>query len=384
MYLHLIDDTSQINHLIRRSNEMFPGKHLFYVLTQKDKVHNVEVFDNVVPLRLTSKNVFSLNNKFPGFKAIFIHNLCALKAKIILLSEPEVKFIWGIWGFDYYNVYPELYKRIFLPKTIIANILLCKLSLSFKFLLYSADPLLKYIGIKSPDRIKMQAAKRIKYTLNNMPHHSEVFNILNIPVENRFNGIYYSIEAITQNLFDKDFKLGENILIGNSASNSSNHIDLFYQIKSFPLKGKKVIVSLGYGCNRYRKLVNFIGRRTFGKSYYPLNKFLPLDKYNEYLLSCSVMIFNHKRAQAIGNILLGIWAGHKIFLRKDNPVYKYLLDLGVFVYSVEDDLTYNNLCGLDYEKRKTNRKIINSHYSEKSIRRNYNQIVKAIDNLPNE
>ncbi len=380
MYLHLIDDSHQINHLISRTNIMFPGKHLFYALSKSGKLKKVIVEENVIAIKPTKENILKITRELLGFKAVFIHNLCYTKSKIILHSPKNIRFLWVAWGFDYYYVYPELFKKVFLPKTKLVNFLLFKFSLSAKYLIHAIHPATKYVGVKSREIIRQQAAKKIEFTINNMPDFSELFQVVDIPRENRFNGIYYSIEYIAKDLNKTNYKLGNNIYIGNSATNSSNHIDIFLQLKKLNLSTRKIIVPLSYGCSRYRFFINFLGKQIFKDKFEPLLKFLSIDAYNKILLNCNVQIYNHRRAQAIGNILFGIWAGHKVFLRKCNPVYLYLKSLNVEVFSIEDDLLAENINTLEKEKQDRNREIIVQHYSEKQIQQNYREIIKTIEN----
>ena len=212
-----------------------------------------------------------------------------------------------------------------------------------------------------------------------MREFSELFRVVDIPEKNRFNGIYYSIEYITKEINKTNCTLGNNIYIGNSASNSSNHLDIFLQLEKLNLSNRKIIVPLSYGCSRYRFCINFLGKQIFKDKFEPLLKFLSIDEYNKILLNCNVQIFNHRRAQAIGNILFGIWAGHKVFLRKCNPVYQYLKSLNIEVCSIEEDLSVENISTLEKEKQIKNRKIIMQHYSERQIQKNYFEIIETIE-----
>ena len=380
MYLHIIDDSTQINHLIRRTENLFLGKHIFYALSNSGKLDKVVETNNVIVIKSTKNNIIKIAKELSKFEAVFIHNLCYTKSEIILNSSDNIRFIWGVWGFDYYNVYPQLFKNIFLPHTKFVNILLFKHSLFAKYLLHAIHPVSKYIGIKSKDRIKQQAAKKIEFTVNNMPDFSELFQVVDIPRKNRFNGIYYSIEFISKELDASNFTLGNNIYVGNSASNSSNHLDVFLQLRKLNLDSREVVVPLSYGCSRYRFLVNFLGKQIFKDKFKPLLEFLPITNYNQILLGCNVLIFNHKRSQAIGNIIFGIWAGHKVFLRKCNPVYQYLKSLNIEVCSIEEDLLPGNMNTLEDEKKINNRKIITEHYSEKQIQKNYSEIIETLKN----
>lgn len=384
MFLHLIDDSTQVKHLIKRTNEMFPEEHLFYVLTKTGNLNIVQPSGNVKPFIPDSKNISFLLKDISNYKAVFIHNLDFVKSYIVLNAPRDVIFIWGIWGFDYYYVFPELSRGIFLPYTKIINTILFKYSILFKNLIYAIHPVSRFVGIKSNNRLRAKAARRINFTFNNLGNFSEVYKVIKSDISTRFGGIYYSLEYISEGLNHSQNQLGENLYIGNSASNSSNHIDIFIQLKNKVPENKKLIVPLSYGCSRYRETINFIGKIIFKKHFFSLNKFLALERYNEIVLSCNVMIFNHTRAQAFGNIIFGVWAGHKIFLRKMNPIFKYFKSIGIIVFSIEEELIGENLNALEKETQMINRQIIEAHYNEKRIRENYMEIINAINLKCNE
>jgi len=381
MFLHLIDDSHQLKHLINRTNQLFPGEHLFYALTKNNHLKSIPKTSNIVLLNPTNKNIKHLANEISKYKAVFVHNLCYIKSKIILLAPENTVFIWGVWGFDYYYVYPEFFSKLFLPYTKLVNFLLLKQSLLFKKLLYALHPASSIFGITSHEQIRIKAAGKMVFTITNMPN-SDVFQVIKYPIQSRFRGIYYSTGSINKNT-NQSFHLGNNIFLGNSATNSSNHIDIFLQLKKLNLENRHVIVPLSYGCNRYKKLVNLAGKIIFKSNFIPLNHFIPLEKYNEQLFSCNVMIFNHKRAQAFGNIIFGIWAGHKIFLRSVNPIYPFLKSLGIVIYSIENELLNENLARLEPEIQLKNREIIENQFGENQIRKNYHQIIEAINNRDN-
>lgn len=378
MFLHLIDDSPQIKHLIQRTIAMFPEEHLFYVLTKTGKLKVIQPSDNVVPFIPNSENINILLNYISDFKAVFVHNLEIKKSLIVLNAPKDLIFVWGIWGFDYYYVFPELSRNIFQSYTKMLNIILFKHSIFFRNFIYTVHPVSRFVGIKSNNRIREKAAKRINFTFNNLKNYSEVFKVIDSDYKTRFNGIYYSIEYISKGFYYSQNQLGNNIFIGNSASNSSNHFDIFLQLKNKVLSNAKIVVPLSYGCPRYRRAINFIGKIIFKNQFSPLNNILSLEKYNEILSSCNVMIFNHNRAQAIGNIIFGVWAGHKIFLKKTNPVYRYLKNMGITVFSIEEELIKENINALEKDKQIQNRQVIESHYKEEKIRENYLEIINAI------
>jgi dTDP-N-acetylfucosamine:lipid II N-acetylfucosaminyltransferase len=69
-----------------------------------------------------------------------------------------------------------------------------------------------------------------------------------------------------------------------------------------------------------------------------LDTFLPLTEYNKIIRSCGIVIMNHHRQQAVGNILASILLGSKVYLSEKNTILQYLRGIGIFVFSIERDL----------------------------------------------
>ena len=142
--------------------------------------------------------------------------------------------------------------------------------------------------------------------------------------------------------------LGDGILIGNSATLSNNHLDIFETIKGVE---NRLIVPLSYGAygyKDYRNIVFFKGKKIFGKNLKIIDSFLSIEEYDKVLLSCNTMIMYHLRQQALGNIYKGLYLGLRIFLNKKSITYKYLIDLGMIVFDLEKD---KDLLGIELDQR---------------------------------
>ncbi|MBY5956847.1 TDP-N-acetylfucosamine:lipid II N-acetylfucosaminyltransferase [Membranicola marinus] len=380
MYLHIIDESKTINHFIRRLREMDLHDHYFLTLQSAPSTDLHLPLTDRTEFFPSDNNIRLLTQSLHRYKAVFIHNLCYHKAKIVLASPRNVVFVWGIWGYDYYYVYPGLYRNIFLPATSLANIVLGKLSLTTKYLKYQLHPYLKHLGWNARERLQQQAAHRIDLTCNMMPNHSDVFRVVPKDPARRFPFSYYSIDFITEELSGSSYDLGPHIYVGNSASNSSNHLDVFRQLRGWT-GDRDIVVPLGYGCPRYRRLINVAGRYFFKNHFTPINKYIPLKEYNENLLSCNVMIFNHIRAQGLGNIVFGIWAGHRVFLRASNPAYAFFKSMGVKVYALDSNTLTSSLNPLNLEEKIHNRKTIEHLYSEEQVQAHFKSLLKQIDQI---
>lgn len=375
MYLHLIDDAVVVDHFVLRIRYNYPGLHRFLVLTSTGQFTHITPGSDVTGFVPTASNCSALAKGLGAYKAVFVHNLSVDKSRIVLEAPKEVVFVWAVWGYDYYHVYPQLFGKIFLPCTRLANVLLGKMSLSYQYL---QSMLLSGFRINYAGRIQQRAAARINYTCNTLPRHSEIFRMISMPQSRRFHMAYYTIESITRGVEVSWDELGYGILIGNSASNTSNHIDLFIKLRRH-FSGQKLVVVMGYGSARYRNLINVTGKFLFGDHYHAINKRLPLELYNHMLMDCNVMIHNHRRVQGIGNLLFGVWAGHKIYLREENPAYSWLTDMGVRVYSIQSDWPAGRFTPLAPEWRVKNREIIEKYYSEANAIRDIRRILEALE-----
>jgi hypothetical protein len=93
---------------------------------------------------------------------------------------------------------------------------------------------------------------------------------------------------------------------------------------------------LSYGKNRYSDTVEKSGRAIFGNDFYPVRDFMPYNEYLDFLYRKDVAVFNHKRQQALGNIVNLLGMGKIVFLRKDIATWDYMGELGLKVFDVYD------------------------------------------------
>ena len=103
------------------------------------------------------------------------------------------------------------------------------------------------------------------------------------------------------------------------------------------------------------------GEEFFLEKFKPLLNFLPLEEYNNYLSQCNVAIMGHHRQQAVGNIIVLLWLGVKVFLSEKSTLFSYLTRKGVVVYCLEKDLhtlNKNVFLGLNKTEILKNRKIL--------------------------
>ena len=75
------------------------------------------------------------------------------------------------------------------------------------------------------------------------------------------------------------------------------------------------------------------------------------EAYNSYLSTLDVIIFNHRRQQGFGNLVISLYLGAKVFVRKEVSIFKYLAeDMGCLIHDTNSigemgfqEITENNI-----------------------------------------
>ncbi|WP_181566687.1 TDP-N-acetylfucosamine:lipid II N-acetylfucosaminyltransferase [Aequorivita sp. CIP111184] len=224
----------------------------------------------------------------------------------------------------------------------------------------------------TPEKSVLKAARQIKYF--GVIHEEEVAllqskHLLSKDVVH-IKMSYYPIEFIFKGI-EKNIVTHENILVGNSASRTNNHLEAFDILKKMPLKDRKVIAPLNYGDMEYANIIVEEGKNLFGENFQAITTFLPLQEYNKFITKCGIVVMNHYRQQAIGNILAMLWMGAKVYLDEKNTFYHYLKRKQVHVYSIEKDLKLENtqaLKKLEADKVAHNRQILTDEISFETLK----------------
>ena len=155
----------------------------------------------------------------------------------------------------------------------------------------------------------------------------------------------------------KKTTLGNSILVGNSATASNNHLDIFDIIQN---TNKKIIVPLSYGAydfNKYKSSIISEGKRVFEDNFYPIEHFMPLDDYRELTLSCNSVIMYHIRQQALANIFMSLYQGMRVFLNSKSPTYSFLKSEGIIIFDLKQDYKLLGL-ELNEKEKQINKKIV--------------------------
>ncbi|MCL5247326.1 TDP-N-acetylfucosamine:lipid II N-acetylfucosaminyltransferase [Cellulophaga sp. 20_2_10] len=312
---------------------------------------------------------------------VIFHGLNYFQSQIVLKTNNVSKLVWFFWGGEFYdnpkllklNSIGDKTKELFVNTTI-KN----KLKRIIRPLFYFLKN-----HTKTPERTVLDAAKKIHHFGILYKEEMDYFKSLGCLSDDVsfFKMTYYPLDFIFKGI--ENIKVsGTNILIGNSASLTNNHIEAFDLLKDIKLENRKIIVPLSYGDKNYGKSISHIGKTLFGQNMMPLSEFITLNEFNTLLSSCNVVIMNHYRQQAVGNVIAVLWMGSKVYLNESNTLYHYLKRIGIAVFSINEELKKNPeaFVGLNDAQINNNRKILISEMGFEAVKSNMFEGLKSILN----
>ena len=139
-------------------------------------------------------------------------------------------------------------------------------------------------------------------------------------------------------------------------------------MKTLNVRNRKIIVPLNYSVKKkYLKEVVGSGKEMFDENFSPLLSFLPIAEYNNLLAGVSVAIFANWRQEAIGNILVLLFLGAKVFLSRNNPVFEWATFHGLVVFELENINQKEIDTLLCPESALLNRKILSALYNKQRL-----------------
>lgn len=316
------------------------------------------------------------------------HTLDSSRYKYVFSIQCEKKIIWLSWGYDLYQSvggYPAIYPiKLYKPLTakwlnLEQHATIYKRLRSFvKMIIHPQKTFERkkkeLQQIQNYLREQQKVISRIDYLSTILP--SEYSQLKNkIGLKAKYFPFQYSKRSKEDVMSLIDFDNANWILVGNSATATNNHLDIFEVCKERKINST-LYVPLAYGDNLY---ADALMEKMKGMNNIIFQKeFLSIDAYRNKLMRCRAIILGHVRQQAIGNLVMGVLQGSKVFLYKDSMAYVYFKREGYEVFSIEDDLTQEAIqIPLSSEAINANRKKILKWLSIENV-------IERIGNVLNE
>lgn len=335
MIVHLIRDDKFIDSALREFERSAPGKNRAVLLAAPKQL-------NYVSSEVSFVNETQAISIVKESDAVVCHGLIKRFYPVLEELPADTPVAWLGWGFDYYSglLEPAFPNGLLQPQT--------------KNLVEDAKP-------------KKGRAHRLTRAFQHLVSRSGGVDRRRAKIIDRINSFSpvleaeYDLAVSCQPGFSPDYlpwnygvaeddfalgaskALGEDILVGNSATPENNHLEAFaYIAERFDLAGRRIIVPLSYGKQWYRDRVVEEGYRLFGDKFVPLLDFMPKQDYLALMDSCGYVFMNHIRQQAVGNLLIALLKGARIFLNTNNPCHSWLSKEGAVFSSInvgmEEDL----------------------------------------------
>lgn len=303
-----------------------------------------------------------------NYDLIILHALSSFNIQVLSKLSNHAnrpKIVWIGMGYDYYDlIYDKVSDQYLAETSLLANKLKKTTKASFKKTTLANAKKFIYKILLRP-KSKERVLDYIDYFSPVLPsEYMKIKSKYNISAKYIRWG-YGTNSTLFENLngarVDQNKK---NILLGNSATLTNNHIEVLNLISNPNFDFQKIICPLSYGNSIYTKYIVNYGNQLFGSRFHPLTEFVSLDEYLKIIQDCPIVIMNHLRQQAGGNISSMLYKGATIFLNEENPIYDYYRDQDVTIFTINELKKNPTLINyrLNDDEILHNRKILKSNF----------------------
>lgn len=329
MKLHITHDNVFIDYVINAANELECAGHKFLIITENGK--NAE--------RVKNKNVFCAAYQSDAFQqfigdirqyeVVYIHWLYGNTARFVNTLTDSIKVVWCFWGGEGLEM-PQMLKDVYQPLSY--NYFLKYNTQDTRFSITDIRGYFKQRRTaKNLFNENIKAIKRSNFFAHYLLEDYALikkysgFNALFIPF------FYAPLNEIVP--FDTPLEIkGNDIMLGNSDTLTNNHFEAIDVLSGADFKGKKIFCPLSYENGAYAQTITDYGNKKLGEAFIPLRTYLAKEDYNQILSACSFGVMNHNRSQALGNILVLLWSGAKVFMSEQSSLFRFLEANDVLVF----------------------------------------------------
>ncbi len=369
--LHIASDEKFINAAYYIFEKAFPGCNRFLIphsrFNRNLKYVKVDRGIEIVNYKNGLVNYFSdITRKYD---CVFLHGITEFNSSVFLSASEKNKFVGILWGAELYteenfserSLKGEFTSKIRLPKPdqtpgervkeLLRDVIYGRSNI-FKDATIKAAHELPYLAVPYREEFDLFRKRKLISAECCM-----------IPFT------YYPLEFIMKGN-ELSVINGNDILVGNSASYTNNHLEAFHKLKKIHPGKRKIIVPLSYGDRLYADFIESEGMSMFKENVVSLRKFMPLDEYTKQIMSCGIVVMHQFRQQAVGNILSMLWLGSKVYLSEHNTFLHYLKRIGIIIFSIEKDLITENevaLTNLSKKEIEQNKAILGKIFGEDYI-----------------
>lgn len=381
LILHIVRDEKFIDNAVRYFELAYEGMNQLLVLERDSQEQNSFIKSTIpqarYPLRDETDLAPILKETLRADLLVF-HGMDLHQARIVNSLPPGKHVLWLYLGFEVYNQLPEFAVRNLGRET--ARIAPPQMHRKLFYLKWWLNHALgRFHRAPVNHRGLLKAMNRAQWFGSFLSEDWDYIRSV-VPLKcKRIWFMYYDIEAILGELMNASAE-GQNIWLGNSATPENNHVEALEILSKMDLSGGNIICPLSYGNPNYAQRVVEVATRLVPGKFMALKAFMPRNEYNKFMLTCSGVVMNHRRQQAVGNVVTALWLGCRLFMSEKSTVYQQFKNMGLHLYSVENDLRNWKGCmtSLSEQERGHNRKILLKEYTHNAVSSRMHEALKEI------
>src|ERR1035437_561342 len=276
---------------------------------------------------------------------LLVHWWHSAAASVVAKAPDSVIVVWSGWGGDYYDLLSGEEASLYGDKTkqLLQQMQLQQTVAAHKKWIHNSLHRIKKIVKCTLGRAKDRDSVDKNLLINRFDYFSapipDDYRLLKRALGTKFRAKYIQLNygSVEEEFMPGQCDIsGNDILLGNSATGTNNHLEIINLLSSIDIEDRKVIVPLSYGSQSYGDEIDKCGRKLLGNHFVPIRNLMSLEQYNALISSCSIAIMNHRRQQALGNIGTMLYRGAKVFLDEKGVVYKFFKRKGACVFSVHE------------------------------------------------
>ncbi len=330
--------------------EKFSDYKQLFVTTESKYMDTYNTFDDVIIIKrfnevLVNKTFLTILEKAGKlvYSGVFDETSVAVMPDWLVR-----KTYFQFWGADFYRYREPVngFKKRWRYKKFIEK---CEEAAGLVFLIYGEEEVFKTILPVNNNRVFIAP----------VPHKSNLFTMLSN---------YKKKDSVRR------------ILIGNSATKTNRHIEVFNMLEYLNNSDVEIYCPLSYGEQEYKDEVVECGEALFGSMFKKLDQYMPLEEYFSFLASVDVGVFNNNRQQATANIEYLLTMGKKVYLDPRTSMFMHYKKIGCKVYDINmlKQSSIKDIFSFDNEYKVNNRKAILAFNSDENVIKQWTRIYEDI------
>jgi hypothetical protein len=377
--LHIATDSKFIDHAFPVFENVYPGANDVVVFAEKTPLKYVKLESDNIEVKRSSffnKKAKLDKSTYSKYDLVIFHSLPSSTYSEFENIPDSIPTIWLGWGFDYYSGFlrkmPLLLER---TQRLYGQLAGATLKLRAFAL---AKEMVRLVWLRNR---RVRVIEKITVFSPVLPKEYDM-------VKNSRKWKYFpqfaswNYGTIEDNLikgFEGEVVTGNAILVGNSATYTGNHLEALELLHTLGVKGRQVVAPLSYGDPLLAQELTSLGQALFSDHFEPLMDYMPVQDYVAIIRKCGYVIMNHVRQQAVGNIVIMLYLGARVFVREENPVYDFFKNSGVVLSTVQELEGQSELLNLPLtaEEQANNRAIVSDYWGRERAYERTRKLVEA-------